>query len=162
MELCPIWKNWTIASISYQLLRKLGHLRIQVVPYVVHDTFGTLGSCWVSCIRVGSESVFGLESVHINVAVFFELCVEFFTQLFMMLFWEVSESICNRLTLLFFSEQRISFWGMGQMFESVLLFFKWEVSWGNGFSEIDTNDFSYFVTLFNRHWDDISIYKNFW
>ena len=94
----------------------------------MHDTFCALGSRGVCCVRVGSDSIFWLESVHVNVAIFFELCVKFFAQFLMMLFGEISEGVDNGLALLFFSEQRISFWGMGQMLEPVLLLLKREVS----------------------------------
>lgn len=68
----------------------------------MHYAFGSLGFGWVSFVGIGSESVFRLEPVHVDVAVFFEFGIEFLAQFLMMLFREVSEGICNGLTLLFF------------------------------------------------------------
>lgn len=94
----------------------------------MHDAFCAFSSRWVSCVWISSESIFGLESVHVNVTIFFKLCVEFLAQFLMLLFGEISKGVGDGLTLLFFGKQRISFWGVGQMFESVLFFVKREVS----------------------------------
>ena len=152
MELSPVWKNCTITSISDQLLWKLGYFRIQIVPNIVHYAFGSFSLGWISLIRIGPESIFRLESIHINVTILFELCVEFFPQFFMVLFGEISEGISNSLSLLFFIEQWISFGGMWQILQPVFLSFQWKVSFWNGLGEINLNDLSHFVDLFDGHW----------
>ncbi len=151
MELCPVWKNWTIASVSDQLLGELSHFRVQIVPNVVHNAFGPFSFCRKRRISICSESVFRLESVHVNMSVFFEFCIQFFAQFFMVLFREISEGIGNGLPFLFLCEQRVSLGGMWQMFEPVLFFLERKVSQRNGLSEIETDDFSNFIDFFDGH-----------
>jgi hypothetical protein len=84
-------------------------------------------------------------------SVFFEFCIQFFAQFFMVLFREISEGIGNGLPFLFLCEQRVSLGGMWQMFEPVLFFLERKVSQRNGLSEIETDDFSNFIDFFDGH-----------
>lgn len=151
MELRPIRENWAITTISDQLFRKLSHLRIQIVPNVVHDAFGTFGFCCIRRIWIGLEAVLGLEPVHVNMAVLIKLIVELFAKLLMVIFWEVPERVGDSLTLLFLGKERVSFGSVRYIYWSVQFPFKGEVSGGNRLGEVSFDNLGNLVYLLDGH-----------
>lgn len=136
VELSPVRKDWSVATISDEFLRKLSNIRIEIVPNIVHNTFSSFTSCWISLERIGFESIKRFKSIHVNVTILFEFFIKFFTELFMPLFREISEGISNTLSLLFFCQLWISFRCMGNILWSTILIGKTEISRGNWLWEV--------------------------
>ena len=96
MKLCPVLEDCPITSVGHQLLRILGHLGIQVVPYIVHETLSLLSFSRVNLIRVCLYFVGWFEPVHVNVSIrlsnevkYLELIVELLSKLLMKLFRKI-------------------------------------------------------------------------
>jgi len=74
----------------------------------MHQTLGVFGLCGVGFIMIGLDFVGGLESIHVDVAVFLEFFVEFFGEKFMEVIREIPQCVFDCEFLLFRSQSGVS------------------------------------------------------
>lgn len=64
--LSPVGKYLSIPSVRYELVRKLGHLRIQIIHYHEHNSCGFLTLSWIQVNRVGSTQKCFLQKIRVQ------------------------------------------------------------------------------------------------
>ena len=72
----PVLEDGSVAAVGDELVRMLGHSRVQIVLYHCHDR-GSLGaSCRILVYRAGVHRIVRTQAVHIDAAVFAEFTGE--------------------------------------------------------------------------------------
>jgi hypothetical protein len=104
--LSPVGKHRAIASISDELFGELGYLRIEVVHDIVNQTSSMGSFCGIPMLRIGSDAILRLETVHVDMTILCQFICELRSQLFMKRFWDVSEGVSDSLLLLLLIESR--------------------------------------------------------
>jgi hypothetical protein len=110
----PVGKDRPVSSVGDEFLGKLSHFWVEIVHDVVNYA-GSLGSFGrVPIVRIGFDAVSRTEAIHVYVSVLFELSRELGSEDGVQMEWEVSQSIHQRLLLLFLAETGSADGSMGK------------------------------------------------